>query len=323
MRLPANKVSKLNPYAAYVKATYHRAEGESLAEKIKTIGASWRTLSSQDKAEWAAQKQPVVETRTVDVVPPTNPPRAVRAAAAAPRRIRQVQSLNAYSAYTKAIYHEMEGRSLTEKSKKIGAQWRTLSPQEKAEWAARARPDVRNCNTEVVPPKNRLTAMSLYVKAMMSKAPEGTTQNKMRFIGAQWVSLPSEEKAVWARKAAEIVPQKKPGAPKLRNGYHVFLHDRLRETGGRISHVTGEWKAMRSDVKDQYARRAAEWNASQADRRGRFNAMSLYVKTTMADTPKGTPQERMRHVAAQWTALTTEEKAVWALKAAEAPKKAL
>lgn len=30
---------------------------------------------------------------------------------------------------------------------------------------------------------------------------------------------------------------------------------------------------------------------------------------------------RLFHTAVQWTALTNEEKAVWALKAAEAPKK--
>jgi len=141
---------------------------------------------------------------------------------------------------------------------------------------------------------------------------------KIQNIGAQWKALPTEEKETWARKAAELVLPKASQAPKLRLGYHVFLRERLRAFGGSISHVAAEWKAVGPDIKEEYARRAAELNLSPSSPpRRRFpNGMSLFVKANFSKAPPGNQLERMRQTAAQWSSLHSEDKAVWARKAA-------
>jgi len=108
-------------------------------------------------------------------------------------------------------------------------------------------------------------------------------------------------------------------APKLRAGYHVFLRERLRALDMNGSLVAMEWKAVSPIVKEQYSRRAAELNMSAiAPKRQRFpNAMNLYVKANFAQVPAKNQIERMRNVTAQWSALSSEEKAVWVRKAAE------
>jgi hypothetical protein len=212
-----------------------------------------------------------------------------------------------------------------------------------------------------------------YAKAMYHMTQGNCPTEKIQNIGAQWKALPTEEKETWARKAAELVLPKASQAPKLRLGYHVFLRERLRAFGGSISHVAAEWKAAGPDVKEEYAWRAAELNASgftppkratlayhvflrvhleafggrtslaaaewkavgpdikeeyarraaelnlspSSPPRLRFpNGMSLFFKANFSKAPPGNQLERMRQTAAQWSSLHSEDKAVWARKAA-------
>jgi len=471
-RLPIAKAPKQNPYTAFVKATYHQAEGNSLAEKIKTIGAQWRGLIPQEKAQWAVGSQSLDGTRTAEGLcdahsvyekrqtqlsapskspnpkpeknrqsvmslyvkammaeapkgssqeklrfigaqwralsstekavwaqkvadfGPKVPPKASQDAkrvvkAASPWRVEpmlvtKVKTQNAYSAFTQAMFNQVEGNCITEKAKNIGALWRTLSPHEKAEWAARARSLVGTRIVEVLPQKTpkcrsayqtflhdrlpgpRLSLPSCLIATLPLRllyprhstlhfstrkswhyvpiTPQSTSPTfflspwclaschhsserlqplggSMAEVAGEWKALVPDVKDQYARRAAEwnasraTRPEQR--SRKLRNGYHIFLLERLPVLGGSMSLAVAEWKALGPEVKEQYARRAAELNASLASpQRGLLNAVSLYVKASMAKAPQGTQQERMRHLAAQWKCLSSEEKTTWAHKAA-------
>jgi len=342
------KVPKQNPYAAFVKAAYHRAEGDSLAQKIKNIGATWRSLSPQERAKWEHQKQPVVPTSNADLAFPTDKQRT----GAAPQRVKQapapkVRKRSAYSAYMKAHYHQVGGDGLPQKIKKIGAMWRVLSPQSKAEWA----PDVAGQTTEHIPPKNPSSAMSLYMKATMADTPKGSPQNRLRYIGAQWTALPSDSKAVWIRKAAELrsmSPRKAqqalqqsaegvmlkfhktkrvlvakatkygPYAAYIKATYHLTEGDSLTEKAKRI---VAQWRTLDTQEKAIWADRARAQSTISSilvvPKVKIPNAMSLFVKEKMIEAPPGLPQERLRFVGMQWRALSDEEKAIWVKRAAE------
>eukprot|EP00669_Euglena_mutabilis_P009120 TRINITY_DN4064_c0_g1_i2.p1 TRINITY_DN4064_c0_g1~~TRINITY_DN4064_c0_g1_i2.p1 ORF type:complete len:585 (-),score=28.25 TRINITY_DN4064_c0_g1_i2:76-1830(-) len=339
-QIPVAKIPKQNLYTAYVKAMYHRAGGDSLAEKIKNIGASWRNLSPQEKAEWASCTHPDTQ-----------------GSAAVPQRIEHAPALkvpkpNAYSAYVKANYHRVEGDGRPQKIRNIGALWRALSPQEKGEWASEARPDVGTRPASAVSKKNRPNAISLYMKAMMADAPKGTPQCKLRYIGAQWTALPSEEKAVWNRKAAELLsesPQKAPRAlqpkaegvglvsPKTKqilmakaphqNPYTAYVKATYHQTEGenmieRTKQIGALWRTLSPEDKAAWALRVRS-HASISNipkvvpKKGFPNAMSLFTKEKMAEAPAGVSRERLRFVSTQWRALSAEDKATWVRRAAE------
>jgi len=470
-QIPVAKIPKQNPYTAYVKAMYHRAGGESLAEKIKNIGALWRALSPQEKGEWASEARP--DVGPASMVSKKNRPNAIslymkavmayapkgtpqsklryigaqwtalpsvekavwnRKAAEllsespqkAPRALQpkaegvglvspktkqilmaKAPHQNPYTAYVKATYHQTEGENMIERTKKIGALWRTLSPEDKAAWALRVRSHASNSNIpKVVPKKGFPNAMSLFTKEKMAEAPAGVPNERLRFVSTQWRALSAEDKATWVRRAAEqkasarqttyepcpvlhgtrnvyvrpqqslpnamelFIDEKKAAAlslriskkwmrrvsaewnalsneekeawvrkaadlqqailqtarrtPKPRSGYHVFLSDRLVALGRNMSLVAKEWKAAGPEVKERYNREAAEMNVSviasepkQRRQKGLQTVMNLFLKENMAGAPKGTPQERMCYIGAQWRSLSSEEKAAWSRKAAE------
>jgi len=236
------KVPRQNAYAAYISATYHQTEGASMLEKIKTIAASWRTLDPKEKAEWAVRAQSSGRIRNVYVVPSPGRP-------------------NSMNMYVKANMGEVSGTP-HDKMRSVGAQWTALPYEEKVAWTEKAAA-LRAVAIQAAP-RRLPTAMNLYVKEKIAEAPAGSPHERMRFVGLQWAALPSDEKAVWIRKAAELretVIKAAPRAPKRRSGYHVFLRDRLLALGGKMSVVAAEWKAAGPDVKERYNRRAAEMNS--------------------------------------------------------------
>jgi len=330
----ASEVSKQTPHSAFLRAMYYQVEGNCPTEKIRNVGTLWGTLSPQEKAKWEVLTRPFDDASTAAVAPGnkvlhrsaelTMKPRGVKR-----KLVPKAPKQNPYGVFVKAMHHQVEGDCPSEKIRNLGALWRTLDPQQKAEWAVRALSTGAIRNVCVVPlPLQRLpSARGLYFKAKMT----GSPQERMRDVAAQWIALSKEQKAVWNQKAAKRrveIQQKTPRAPKHRSGYQVFIADKFSVVGGRMSLVAAAWKAASTEVRQTYTQRAAELNASVATTAERpwlrapssprfLSAINLFVKEQYNQAPVGSPSDRMRHVGLQWTALSTEAKAVWAHKAAE------
>jgi len=299
------KAPQQNAFSAYTQAMYHQMEENCPTERMKTLGMRWRVLPNEEKAVWATQGAEMREMSRQTTL--------------------QISTANPYAAFVKLKYQQAVGNSFAEKIKNIGLMWSTLSPGEKAEWKVLAQSAVHNtCEA----PSTRLpNSMSLYVKATIAEAPAQNKIERMRYVAAQWRSLSIEEKAVWARKATELreaSPHTARKRPKGRNGYHIFLSERrsgCRPIGAQArTEAAAEWKTVGPDVKKEYNRRAGEMNtlvAASPSFKGPPNSMSIFVKAMMAKAPAGKPQERMRYVGMQWRSLSIEEKFEWAQKAAE------
>jgi hypothetical protein len=318
------KAPHQNPYTAYVKATYHQTEGENMIERTKKIGALWRTLSPEDKAAWALRVRSHASNSNIPkVVPKKGFP-------------------NAMSLFTKEKMAEAPAGVPRERLRFVSTQWRALSAEDKAIWVRRAAeqkasarqttyescPVLRGTRNVYVRPQQSLpNAMELFFDEKKAAALSLRSSKKwMRRVRAEWNALSSEEKEAWVQKAADLqqaILQTARRIPKSRSGYHVFLSDRLVALGGNMSLVAKEWKAAGPEVKERYNREAADMNVSviaQPERRrqkGFHTVMNLFLKENMAGAPKGTPQERMCYIGAQWRSLSSEEKAAWSRKAAE------
>jgi len=330
----ASKVPKQNLFGAYLRAMYYQVEGNCPTQKIKNVEASWGTLSPQEQAKWAVQaKPPSSDHNQLGTLKVAH--RSGEAATASLRvkrkLVTKIPKQNPYSVFMKEMYHQVEGNSPSEKIKSLGALWRTFDPLQKAVWVVRAQSPGVPRNVCVVPPQRLPNSRSLFFKAKIAEVLAGRPQERMRRVAAQWSSLSSEEKAVWNKRAVELredILQKAPQAPKLRSGYQVFITDRFHVVGEKMSHVAAAWKAADPEVRRTYVRRAAELNMSAAagvegsGRRApssprRLSSINLFVKEKYSQAPAGRPPERMRHVGLQWTALSSEEKAIWASKARE------
>lgn len=282
---------------------YYQVEGNCPTQKIKNVEASWGTLSPQEQAKWAVQaKPPSSDHNQLGTLKVAH--RSGEAATASLRvkrkLVTKIPKQNPYSVFMKEMYHQVEGNSPSEKIKSLGALWRTFDPLQKAVWVVRAQSPGVPRNVCVVPPQRLPNSRSLFFKAKIAEVLAGRPQERMRRVAAQWSSLSSEEKAVWNKRAVELredILQKAPQAPKLRSGYQVFITDRFHVVGEKMSHVAAAWKA--------------------ADPERRLSSINLFVKEKYSQAPAGRPPERMRHVGLQWTALSSEEKAIWASKARE------
>jgi len=242
--------------------------------------------------------------------------------------VMKVPRKNPYSVFVQATYHQIDGDCPAEKIKRLGALWRTLDPQTKAEWAVHAQAPGVARNICVVNPPERPNATNIYMKEKMAEAPAGSSNERMRHVAEQWNALKIEDKAIWSKRATELQElnlQRARRAPRLRSGYNIFVRDRFHLLGGKLSHIVAAWRAAAPKVREFYIRRAAELNASVASRpQGRRHcsprlptALHEFVKAKIVEAPEGSPTERIRHVGLQWSALSTDEKAVWARKAAE------
>lgn len=156
-----------------------------------------------------------------------------------------------------------------ERTKTIGALWRTLDPQEKAIWSERARANASISDNRVVSKMTSPNAMSFFTKETMAEAPPGHPRERLRYVGTRWRALSDEEKATWAQKAAEQKVQSQGSTNgmrgmymqphlKLPNAVRLFYTEKMAERPvGRLKMRSSEWNALSSEEKEAWIRKAA------------------------------------------------------------------
>lgn len=104
---------------------------KSGSERLKTIGAEWKTLTKEEQTVWNARAKGVpVETGAGAPAP-----------APAGKKIGHVSGWNLYMKDRMAALKE-EIKSGSERLKTIGTEWKAMTKEQQAEWNAKAKTPV-------------------------------------------------------------------------------------------------------------------------------------------------------------------------------------